>query len=85
MGHASITTTERYDNQKADALEAAARLLEGKVVQVLSSDLGPARQIEAEPTDESAGNPLEGEDLEIGVDDGTRTRNVRSHSPVLYL
>jgi len=24
-------------------------------------------------------------DLGNGVDDGTRTRNVRSHSPVLYL
>jgi hypothetical protein len=23
--------------------------------------------------------------LIVGVDDGTRTRNVRSHSPVLYL
>ena len=52
MGHASITTTERYDNQKADALEAAARLLEGKVVQVLSSDLGPERKTEAESAEE---------------------------------
>lgn len=34
---------------------------------------------------ESDGNDLVQEDLGIGVDDGTRTRSVRSHSPVLYL
>ena len=28
LGHASIVTTERYDNQKPEALMAAARLLE---------------------------------------------------------
>ena len=28
LGHASITTTERYDNQKLDNLQAAAARLE---------------------------------------------------------
>src|SRR5881227_4209506 len=29
LGHASILTTERYDNQKLEALQAAAERLEG--------------------------------------------------------
>jgi hypothetical protein len=30
LGHASIVTTERYDNQRDDALFAAAQKLEGR-------------------------------------------------------
>jgi hypothetical protein len=40
MGHSSITTTERYDNQRKEALVARAKRLEGKavpLVQILSS------------------------------------------------
>jgi site-specific recombinase XerD len=85
MGHASITTTERYDNQRQDALEAAAKQLEGKVVQFLSSDTPSAEDSQSEADAEPTANLPEDLDLVIGVDDGTRTRNVRSHSPVLYL
>jgi site-specific recombinase XerD len=41
MGHASITTTERYDNQRKEALVVTATRLEAKVVplvQILSSE-----------------------------------------------
>lgn len=65
MGHASITTTERYDNQRADALAAAAKQLDGKVVQVLSSGPDPAENSAADPAEASADNSLENLDLVI--------------------
>jgi integrase len=84
MGHASITTTERYDNQRADALEAAARQLDAKAVQFLSSEPDPAEKSDAEPHEETAANLPRNLDLGNGVDDGVRTRDFRSHSPALY-
>jgi hypothetical protein len=84
LGHASITTTERYDNQTANALMAAARRL----------DTGEAFTIPSHPTAHTADtvetrggetdeNLLQDEDLGDGVDDGTRTRNLRRHRPAL--
>jgi hypothetical protein len=38
LGHASITTTERYDNQRPEALMAAARSLDtGDLFDILPS------------------------------------------------
>ncbi len=43
LGHASIVTTERYDNQTQDALLAAASLLEtGEIFKKFSSPLDNA-------------------------------------------
>jgi len=57
LGHASIVTTERYDNQ--------------------------ARQTARPRKPRTPAKPLAGLAVRSGVDDGDRTRNHRSHSPVL--
>ena len=88
LGHASITTTERYDNQKPEALlEAAKRLETGQSFKNLSSPT-----LETNGGDDAAVGQERRKLLEElkewekmdGVSDGDRTRNVRSHSPVLY-
>jgi len=84
LGHASITTTERYDNQTQDALlEAAKRLETGESFQNLSRS---AKQLEQETQAEpSAADPkvLQYVGVVAGVGDGVRTRDFRSHSPAL--
>jgi len=84
LGHASITTTERYDNQKPDALmEAAKRLETGESFTIAShsTDQRVEKRIAQEPSD--AEIALQPDDLGNGVDDGTRTRNLRCHRPAL--
>jgi len=54
LGHASITTTERYDNQQPEALQAAARRLERGLKFDPTVAAGPAKfqdsfQIDDEP------------------------------------
>jgi hypothetical protein len=85
LGHASIVTTERYDNQKPEALMAAAKRLEtGESFKIVSSlPLRPAS--EAVPARRSESRKFfEGSKNEVGVSDGVRTRDFRSHSPALY-
>ena len=41
LGHASIVTTERYDNQRPEALMAAAKLLESTAVVDTKTDTAP--------------------------------------------
>ena len=84
LGHASIVTTERYDNQKPEALMAAAKLLETGETFKNPSSLDV--DAEAEPPADDAGaapNSLTDLEKEVGVDDGVRTRDFRSHSPAL--
>ena len=84
LGHASIVTTERYDNQKPEALMAAAKRLEtGESFKNVSSrepalrETAPASRLESRKS-------LQGSKNEVGVSDGVRTRDFRSHSPALY-
>ena len=54
LGHASIVTTERYDNQKPEALMAAAKLLEtGETFQNLSSSDADADTKRGDQQDET--------------------------------
>jgi hypothetical protein len=86
LGHHSIVTTERYDTQTPDALMASAKRLEtGEKGTFLAQSHADSTKTRPDEGLESDDNDVEGEDLRGGVDDGTRTRNVRSHSPVLYL
>ena len=86
LGHHSIVTTERYDTQTSDALMASAKRLEtGESFTIPAQSRPDCAETPSYEAIESNGNDLVDEDLGIGVDDGTRTRNVRSHSPVLYL
>ena len=84
LGHASITTTERYDNQRPDALEAAVK--RSKLAKVstnpssFATSTGEADTLRPGEDDE---NPLDPQDLESGVGEGIRTPNIRSHSPAL--
>ncbi len=95
LGHASIVTTERYDNQRDEVLLAAAKRLDaGQSFKFLSRSGGIARQRpghKARPRADAA----RAKSLAVrenreprtanrnGVSDGDRTRNHRSHSPVL--
>jgi hypothetical protein len=77
LGHASITTTERYDNQTIESLQAAARRLERGQTFDSSSPRAPVTKFqdsfkiesdrEVDPTDnrcdESKPNSLSGSDL----------------------
>jgi integrase len=59
LGHASITTTERYDNQTLAALQGAARMLEdGKTFQNLSTSGSSMDESVEEPAQEVADNCL---------------------------
>ncbi len=77
-------TTERYDNQTQDALLAAASLLEtGEVFRNSSSSPDGAlaeTQSESAPGTDKSLKELE---KEVGVGNGVRTRDFRSHSPAL--
>jgi Phage integrase family len=85
LGHASIVTTERYDNQRPEALfEAAKRLETGEPFKKLSSSASDARPDATQQRDEIDGNLLEELKKKSGVSDGIRTRDGRSHSPELY-
>ena len=88
LGHASIVTTERYDNQKPEALLEAVRRLENgesfKNLSRSSTDLGSHEQRDGREADRKLLKELEKLQKENGVSDGDRTRNIRSHSPVLY-
>jgi integrase len=85
LGHASIVTTERYDNQKPEALMAAAKRLEtgesfnnvSSLPLGVASEAAPARRSENRKSLQRLKN-------EVGVSDGVRTRDFRSHSPALY-
>ena len=84
LGHASIVTTERYDNQKPEALMAAAKRLDTgatfKNLSTLERQSG-ADRADREPLE--GGNSLTGFEEGSGVSDGVRTRDFRSHSPAL--
>lgn len=94
LGHASVITTERYDTQQAERLRAAVQTLNQPEAQQQKSAANdqqiPTAEAEvshpyalSQPTRLSPPRivrfPRDG-----GVSDGTRTRNHRSHSPVLY-
>ena len=85
LGHASITTTERYDNQKPEALQEAAKRLEtGGSFKIPSRSDGQAPTEEGPTLDENDGNLSEELEKGSGVGNGVRTRDFRSHSPALY-
>ena len=88
LGHASIVTTERYDNQKQEVLfEAVQRLETGESFKNLSRvDANAEKATDADSTQEDRKLLKNQENLERkdGVSDGDRTRNHRSHSPELY-
>ena len=85
LGHSSIVTTERYDNQRPEALlEAAKRLETGEPFKNPSSSASDAISEPVDQPEEIDANSLEELEKEFGVDDGIRTRDSRSHSPVLY-
>jgi hypothetical protein len=81
LGHASIVTTERYDNQSDAALFASAKLLDtGESFKILSrSRVGRAVETANDPASEDA-KLLEELKLKCGVGNGVRTRDFRSHS-----
>ena len=85
LGHASITTTERYDNQTQEALfEAAKRLETDQSFKNLSrSPVQAPASDKTESTDNDA-KVLEELTKDDGVSEGNRTPNIRSHSPALY-
>ena len=88
LGHVSIVTTERYDNQKQEVLlEAVRRLESGESFKNLSS-LGSDDHVDERTVQDRENrkllSKLESAEGGDGVSDGDRTRNVRSHSPVLY-
>ena len=85
LGHASIVTTERYDNQSDAALFASAKLLDtGETFKILSRSRVDRRADTT--TDPASGDAkcLDELKMKVGVGDGFRTRDFRSHSPALY-
>jgi hypothetical protein len=85
LGHASITTTERYDTQTLAALQNAARLLEdGKTFQNLSSSAKSAEESAGESGGPKSDNLSREEGLEFGGPPGDRTRDTVIKSHVLY-
>ena len=84
LGHASIVTTERYDNQKPEVLlEAAKRLETGETFKIPSRSDSDAPEPHTPAFDDDA-QLLEELEKEGGVGNGVRTRDFRSHSPALY-
>jgi hypothetical protein len=78
LGPASIATTERCGNQRPEApMEAAKRLETGQPFTIPSQGLAEGGSGPAKATDDIASDE---NDLDVGVDDGTRTRSLRSHS-----
>jgi hypothetical protein len=87
LGHASITTTERYDTQRWQALESAAKLLEsgktfdapaganaGGTFKKASSSLDEPGDSETAETAANAGNGFDDQELQFGWEAGIRTR-----------
>jgi len=86
LGHASIVTTERYDNQRPEPLfEAAARLESVAGVSRIFQESKSAVP-ESTPADRPVedGKLLSDQEIEDGVSDGDRTRDSRIHNPELY-
>ncbi len=80
LGHASIVTTERYDNQRPEALfEAAKRLETGESFKNLSRSTGDGPAKTPQSDLENDAKLLEELKNGGGVDDGVRTRDFRSH------
>jgi hypothetical protein len=88
LGHASITTTERYDNQRPEALMEAAKRLDTGETFTIPSQSRSNNMFDGENSDaENDPNVNTGDGLQRlkgGVGDGGRTRDFRSHSPALY-
>ena len=85
LGHASIVTTERYDNQTQDALLAAAKRLEtGEIFKNVSSSTEGRSDTTASDEPSAPAKSLDELEKEGGVGNGVRTRDFRSHSPALY-
>jgi hypothetical protein len=79
-----IVTTERYDNQKPEALMAAAKLLEtGETFNIPSSSDTDAASENPNQHADADDNSLTQLEKGFGVSDGDRTRDFRSHSPAL--
>ena len=84
LGHASIVTTERYDNQTQEALfQAASKLESGETFKTPSSSPEEAESADDDQPLRDGGKLLQDMGLEFGVDDGTRTRSLRCHRPAL--
>ncbi len=85
LGHASITTTERYDNQKPEALMAAAKRLDtGESFTVLSRSAPEQESEEGSGAEDADGNDLDPNDFDAGDPGGDRTHGPRIKSPLLY-
>src|SRR5206468_3966911 len=80
LGHSSIVTMERYDNQTFAALQTAAQQLErGKTFTSASQIITPETRSESD----EGSNPLENNELNGGPP-GDRTRDTVIKSHVLY-
>lgn len=76
LGHASIVTTERYDTQTLESLQAAAKKLEdGKSFNISSSSGDQTPPSDEDPAVEADRNPLTDEDLQTGGPPGDRTQD----------
>ena len=85
LGHASIVTTERYDNQRPEALQEAAKLLDtGESFKIPSRSDAKPPAADTPALDEADAKLLQELEEEGGVGNGVRTRDFRSHSPALY-
>ena len=81
LGHASIATTERYDNQRLEALQAATeRLEDGKEFRTTARDGTKFQEsfklephADSQPVDESDANALKNLTLRNGSGTGNRT------------
>jgi hypothetical protein len=69
LGHASILTTERYDNQRLEALQAAVERLEGgKTFDSQSESADKVSRIFQDPAQQR-----------LAASEAPAERNVRSH------
>jgi hypothetical protein len=85
LGHASITTTERYDNQQPLALlEAARRLETGESFTIPSQPAKISGNEGASEAERNGANLKEGNQFDSGDPGGDRTRDHRIKSPMLY-
>lgn len=80
LGHSSIVTTERYDNQTFEALQAAAAKLErGHTVTIPSQ----TEEVVAADENEAGDKDLSDSEL-VGGPPGDRTQDTVIKSHVLY-
>jgi len=85
LGHASIVTTERYDNHTFAALQAAAgRLESGKTFTSASQTRPPNDAARADSKSASDSKARQDNDLKVGGPPGDRTRDTVIKSHVLY-